>query len=238
MNTQKQESAEHDATGLLAVHSAFLTIQGEGPYAGFRAVFIRLAGCNLQCPWCDTEYTSRRESYSPSAIVTLVTTILLRERKHALSPTAGHLIVFTGGEPFRQNLVPAVWALRSAGFNVQIETNGTIWLDDLPDDITIVCSPKTAEIHPKMKRRVDAFKYVVDMGNVNIVDGLPNSSLGQHYKKPIARPRPGAPIYVQPMDMGAGNEQRTALNVSLARDLCLEFGYTFCLQIHKFLNLP
>src|SRR3954467_9071958 len=42
----------------LSIHSIFYTLQGEGPYSGCPAVFMRLAGCNLQCPGCDTDYTS------------------------------------------------------------------------------------------------------------------------------------------------------------------------------------
>ena len=62
-NVQKQEGYSKDLIGnSLEVVDLWQTIQGEGPFAGMRAIFIRLAGCNLQCPFCDTDYTSKRET--------------------------------------------------------------------------------------------------------------------------------------------------------------------------------
>ena len=60
-NQQLADKPVLNETGLsLQVNSIFYTIQGEGPFAGRPAIFIRLAGCNLQCPGCDTEYTKRQ----------------------------------------------------------------------------------------------------------------------------------------------------------------------------------
>ena len=60
-NTQPAEKQVKSSGLILAINSIFYTIQGEGPFAGSPAVFVRLAGCNLQCPMCDTEYTSRQQ---------------------------------------------------------------------------------------------------------------------------------------------------------------------------------
>ena len=67
-NSQPIEKRSRDAD-VLEVHSIFYTLQGEGPFCGSPAIFIRLAGCNLQCPGCDTDYTSKREHLSPETIV-------------------------------------------------------------------------------------------------------------------------------------------------------------------------
>ena len=69
MNQQAPEKQQLRGDGLLAVHSIFYTIQGEGPFAGETAVFVRLAGCNLQCPLCDTDYTSDRRMVGPMGLV-------------------------------------------------------------------------------------------------------------------------------------------------------------------------
>ena len=57
INSQAIEKSAHYTTRSYDVHSIFPTIQGEGPFVGQPAIFIRLAGCNLQCPACDTDYT-------------------------------------------------------------------------------------------------------------------------------------------------------------------------------------
>ena len=67
LNTQPIEKRHHKVD--LEVHSIFYTIQGEGPFCGTPAVFIRLAGCNLQCPSCDTNYTSKRRTMTAEEIV-------------------------------------------------------------------------------------------------------------------------------------------------------------------------
>jgi len=71
MNTQPIEKRAID-THLLDIVSIFPTIQGEGPYTGQRAVFVRLAGCNLMCPGCDTDYTTGRKHFDATQVVTKV----------------------------------------------------------------------------------------------------------------------------------------------------------------------
>jgi 7-carboxy-7-deazaguanine synthase len=101
------------------------TLQGEGPSAGQRALFVRLSGCNLDCSWCDTPYTwdwtrFDQAAQSHTALVTdVLDWVLARD---------ADLIVITGGEPLIQQrrLLPLVAALRAAGRRVEIETNGTI----------------------------------------------------------------------------------------------------------------
>ena len=93
INIQPIEKIEHYGVpddGGLDVHSIFPTIQGEGPFVGQPAIFIRLAGCNLQCPLCDTEYTEGRIRLSVPVIFDAV-----QEHIRLFAP----LIVITGGEP-------------------------------------------------------------------------------------------------------------------------------------------
>ena len=115
MNIQpKQHRSENES---LFVNSVFHTIQGEGPSAGREATFIRLAGCNLQCQLCDTEYTNQFTVDGPE-IESWVTSI-----------AAKGLIVITGGEPFRQSkallsLIEAINAVHPH-VGIEIESNGT-----------------------------------------------------------------------------------------------------------------
>ncbi|WP_404603863.1 4Fe-4S cluster-binding domain-containing protein, partial [Raoultella planticola] len=98
LNSQTPEKKDYQST--LEVHSIFSTIQGEGPFCGRPAVFVRLAGCNLQCPGCDTEYTQNRERLNYGSILQNI-----EERLMSTSSNA-NLIVISGGEPFRQNIAP------------------------------------------------------------------------------------------------------------------------------------
>lgn len=224
-NQQPAEKPDNNVTSV-EIHSIYPTIQGEGPYAGKGAVFIRVAGCNLQCPHCDTDYTSIRKKMNVMQIV------------EEVQQYGGNLVVITGGEPFRQNISRMVRGLLNAGQQVQVETNGTLYLEDFPySKVTIVCSPKTSSINSRIK--IDAYKYVLDAKHVDPDDGLPTSALGM--AAPPARPREvdrvaGVPIYVQPMD--AGDANKNADNVQIAVESAMRFDYLFCPQIHKLANMP
>ena len=128
----------------------FYTLQGEGTWAGTPAVFIRLAGCNLACDFCDTDY-ALRSSASIDEIVA---------RVDELGGTCP-MVVLTGGEPLAQSATPAlVDALRAAGRRVHIESNGTIFVE-LPRDVWLCVSPKE-RVDPRMARRADEVKLIVD----------------------------------------------------------------------------
>lgn len=108
-------------------------MQGEGAHSGIPAVFVRFSGCNLRCPWCDTDFADYKEM-SVSEIVAEMLSLydVPNERRK--------MCVITGGEPSLQVDTPLIEALHKAGFYICIETNGT---RPLPDGIDwITCSPK------------------------------------------------------------------------------------------------
>ena len=115
------------------VNEIFFTLQGEGAHSGIPAVFVRFSGCNLRCPWCDTDFTGS----TPMTAEQIVSTMLdlydtPNERRK--------MCVLTGGEPSLQVDQPLIDALHKAGFYICIETNGT---HPLPEGIDwITCSPK------------------------------------------------------------------------------------------------
>jgi 7-carboxy-7-deazaguanine synthase len=238
INLQEVEKQNIRDDGVLEVHSTWHTIQGEGPFVGRPAVFVRLTGCNLQCPACDTEYTSKRRMLSPAA--------LLEEVENLGRGTKTTLVVITGGEPFRQNFAPFAMKAVYAGYDVQIETNGTLWFDEFfPARFSVVCSPKTPVLNESLKRYVTALKYVVKAGEIDPEDGLPTSVLENGLRP--ARPWPGfrGQVYIQPMDVGdaymdpTGEAQRmNNHNINAAVEVCLKHGYRLCLQVHKIAGLP
>jgi 7-carboxy-7-deazaguanine synthase len=98
------------------LNEIFYSIQGESLHAGRPCVFIRLAGCNLRCAYCDTRY-----AYEDGMPVEIA------EIKRQIEPYRCRLVEVTGGEPLIQNETPElILSLLSAGYEVMLETNGTL----------------------------------------------------------------------------------------------------------------
>ncbi|MEO0265424.1 MAG: 7-carboxy-7-deazaguanine synthase QueE [candidate division WOR-3 bacterium] len=118
----------------LIVSEIFKSIQGEGPKTGSPSVFLRLAGCNLRCKFCDTKYASFTEFASEWKSLEL--TDILREIE-GIRGSAWNLVI-TGGEPLlqKQPLAKLIGTLESLFHTVEIETNGTI----LPEGIPLLTS--------------------------------------------------------------------------------------------------
>lgn len=229
LNEQPVEKVASRADGVLKLVKVWPTLQGEGPFAGEPSIFVRLAGCNLQCPMCDTDYTSHWVEVDSQTVMTTVF-----EARKAIP--ACRLVVITGGEPFRQNIGPLLGMLLGNGFNVQIETNGTLFQEDCADwmlnsKVHVVCSPKTPRINEALKRYVGTLKYVLSADAIDPTDGLPTSVLGM--TAPPARPWPsfGGRVYVQPCDDVDG--AKNVANVRACVEVAMKFGYRMGMQLHK-----
>lgn len=234
INFQPMTKAEVSDGCSLLIHSIFFTIQGEGPNVGMPAVFVRLGGCNLQCPGCDTEYTK-------GAAIEPIESILTRVRVAFGDYKGQRLVVITGGEPFRQNIIPFINRAHGSGWTVQIETNGTLPIPEGYNLIhvykkpQIVVSPKAGKVHSTLYPYITAYKYVLDANNIDPRDGLPTSALGMPAAP--ARPHQGfvGYIYVQPAD--ESDSWINAANRDVAVDSAMKFGYRLCLQTHKIVGL-
>lgn len=111
--------------GVFRINDIFYSLQGEGRNTGRAAVFIRFAGCNLRCPFCDTEFDTYREM-SDEEILAEVSTLLPPPSTLHLVPCTSHpLIVLTGGEPTLQVDEAFVDLLHQQGYEVAMESNGT-----------------------------------------------------------------------------------------------------------------
>ena len=159
---------------LYRIHEIFRTLQGEGYYTGTPAVFIRMSGCNLACPWCDTDFASHR-LLSAEQIAKEALDLIPRR------PLTGkNLLVLTGGEPSLQTDYTLVETLRKAGFYVAVETNGT---HALPSNINwITCSPKEGS-HIALTR-ADELK-VVFSGDSNPEPWLDLIHAHHHFLQPL-----------------------------------------------------
>lgn len=211
--------------------SPFLTVQGEGPYAGRAAVFIRLHGCHLRCVFCDTDFDAADNPV-----------INLYDLKRAVAQVRGraNLTVITGGEPMRQNILPLCKNLIDMGMVPQIETAGTFWIDGIEDCSEIVCSPKTPVIHPMIEEYAVAFKYVIDADQAfgGGEYGYVPITATQHGARPqrLALPRRTAEVYLSPMDTGV--PARNKFNQVLVGNFAKQYGVIAGLQLHKFMELP
>ena len=112
------------------VNEIFYSIQGEGVFAGKPAVFVRFSGCNLACPWCDTDHSRFMEMTSDG---------LEKAVRELLNGHEGAIIVLTGGEPALQ-LRDDEPLFRGSGCRICIETNGTLPVPGWVDWVTV--SPK------------------------------------------------------------------------------------------------
>jgi len=135
---------------VLQIAEIFYSIQGEGMWTGTPAVFVRLAGCNLACDFCDTDYSIKRFATVDEIV-----------REVAEIGGDCPMVILTGGEPLAQAETPAlIVALRSGGRRVHIESNGTIY-SELPADVWLCVSPKE-RVDSRMAARANEAKLIVD----------------------------------------------------------------------------
>ena len=132
----------------------FASVQGEGLRQGEPTIFVRLAGCNRRCAFCDTKKAWRggREL----AIDRILDEV---ERLRRGRPAAW--VTLTGGEPLAQDVRPLVLRLREAGLKVQIETNGTFPPNPHADWHTVSPKPPDYDVHPGFLKRAREVKLVV-----------------------------------------------------------------------------
>lgn len=140
-------------TGHLPLVEVFYSLQGEGLRTGQATVFVRLAGCNLACDFCDTDFRVQ-ETHTEDSLLDEIATL------------GGDCrwICFTGGEPTLHDLQTLCERLHARGYQLQMETNGTRPRPEWKlDHITV--SPKQPQggrLHPWYEEHATEFKYVVD----------------------------------------------------------------------------
>lgn len=211
---------------MYAVKEIYYTLQGEGAQAGRPSVFCRFAGCNLWsgreedraaaiCNFCDTDFVG---TDGPGGGKFAEAKELAEACRSAWRGNSGTppFVVLTGGEPMLQVDEPLIEALHEAGFEIAIETNGTL---PVPRAIDWICvSPKAGA--PLVQRFGDELKLVYPQPSLD-----PRELEGLDFRH----------FLIQPMDSGA----QTAANISAAIDYCLAHPkWRLSLQTHKLLGLP
>jgi 7-carboxy-7-deazaguanine synthase len=207
---------------IYAVKEIFLTLQGEGMQAGRRAVFLRFAGCNLwsgreadragaQCTFCDTDFVGtdgeQGGRYTAEALVARV--------RDTWAQGERPLVVITGGEPMLQLDSALIEALHAAGFEIAVETNGTL---PAPAGLDWICvSPKAGT--QVVQRSGDELKLVWPQAGID-----PEALLGWDFRH----------FLIQPLD----GPQREASTAAAIDYVMRHPRWRLGLQTHKLLGLP
>ena len=144
---------------MLKVNEIYLSVQGESSYTGLPCVFIRLTGCNLRCIWCDTAYAFYEgKSMSIDEIVGKVKNFGVK------------LIEITGGEPLMQeNIYPLMNGLIEKGFQVLLETGGSLSLEKVPRDIIKIMDIKCPGSGEHKNNNLDNLKFLETKDEVKFV---------------------------------------------------------------------
>ena len=220
----------------LNINEMFETIQGEGAYTGIPSIFVRLQGCPVGCPWCDTKHTweikadlsvspedviaksSESETYFVSNEASLMT--LFKQQGYV----AKHVVI-TGGEPCMYDLRPLTSILHQNGYTTQIETSGTF--EVLCDERTYVTvSPKINmkggfDVLTSALERANEIKHPIAMQkHIDELDALLTkvSSLE------------GKQVCLQPI-----SQQKRA--TELAVSTCIARNWRLSLQTHKYIGI-
>lgn len=215
--------------------------QAEGKSVGATVSFLRLAGCNLACSWCDTPYTwnwigtkfKHTEKFDKKKEVHKYSVDAVRKK---LNDLRVHRVVISGGEPFLQQstLIPLLKKLKSDCYDIEVETNGTVRpmveFLDLVDQIN--CSPKTnnsgEDNRSSMRERPATLKLLSASPKVNfkfVVSSKDDMSeilsLVEKYDM--------TEVYLMPK----GNTRKEQLSrQSLVLDLCREYDFKFSPRLH------
>ncbi|MFN7180095.1 7-carboxy-7-deazaguanine synthase [Hyphomonas sp.] len=212
-----------------SVKEAFYTLQGEGAHTGRAAVFLRFAGCNLWsglerdratavCRFCDTDFVGTDgegggKFRDPASLAAHIASIWAANA----APGGRPYVVCTGGEPLMQLDPPLIDALHKAGFEIAIETNGTL---PAPPGIDWICvSPKANSV--LVQTRGNELKLIYPQDEPEAQPDRFVSLDFQHF-------------FLQPRDDGPG-----ASNVAATADYCLKNPkWRLSLQTHKLTGLP
>ncbi len=194
-----------------SVNEIFYSLQGEGFNQGKRVIFIRLSGCNLTCPWCDTDFSQCTE---------MSVSDILNQLRHWRCKS----VIITGGEPSVQNLELLVRTLKEKGYWIGIESNATRSLATVERLIDYIA------LSPKKNVPVAQFK-ASEVRMVN--DGLTEEMLlkkerliqADHY-------------FISPLDDQGKMNILECMNLLAKINAISQKGWMMSLQLHKLAGIP
>jgi 7-carboxy-7-deazaguanine synthase len=221
------------------VNEIFYTIQGEARFTGHPSVFVRLQGCGVGCPWCDTKHTWDRHARDIVSIDAMLAktgdgasyaAMTAQEIIDSAIKMAGRkpaLLTITGGEPAEQPLNELTTLIAKNGIHPQLETSGTEELDVSPDT-WVTLSPKIDMPNRKPIQRQAVFRaneIKMPVGKQRDVEIL--KAFLQEFRDVIG---PRQNIWLQPLSQ---NPKATQLCV----DTAMANGWHLSMQTHKYIGV-
>ena len=216
----------------------YKSVQGESSFAGLPCIFVRLAGCNLRCAWCDSEYTfTGGKPFSEDEIVAQI---------EALAPC--RLIEFTGGEPMLQakELLPLMQRLLSRNYTLMIETSGERPLSEVPKAVhkivDVKCPGAGAAANSFRLENLTAFTPNDEVKFV--ISNREDYEFARDFIRQHDLNSKAGGILLSPAFVQTPSPQRTADNMALDPRKLVEWmladglNARLSLQIHKFIWEP
>jgi 7-carboxy-7-deazaguanine synthase len=216
----------------------YKSVQGESSFAGLPCIFVRLAGCNLRCAWCDSEYTfTGGKPFTEDEIVAQI---------EALAPC--RLIEFTGGEPMLQakELLPLMQRLLSRNYTLMIETSGERPLSEVPKAVhkivDVKCPGAGAAANSFRLENLTAFTPNDEVKFV--ISNREDYEFARDFIREHDLNSKAGGILLSPAFVQTPSPQRTADNMALDPRKLVEWmladglNARLSLQIHKFIWEP
>lgn len=215
----------------------YKSVQGESSFTGRPCIFVRLAGCNLRCHWCDSEYTFKGGiAFTDEQILAEV------ER---LAPV--RLVEFTGGEPLLQarELVPLMQRLLEAGYELMIETSGERPLDDVPAAVHKIVDVKCPASGEGGSFRMENLKWLTSRDEVKfVIENRDDYEFARAFIREQRLEKQAGQILLSPAFSKAPSLERSTRNAVLDPRVLVEWMLEdglparLSLQIHKYIWEP
>lgn len=215
----------------------YKSVQGESSFAGRPCIFVRLAGCNLRCIWCDSEYTFQGGiPYTDEQIVA---------EMEKLAPV--RLVEFTGGEPLLQarELIPLMGRLLDVGYEVMIETSGERPLDEVPAAVHKIVDVKCPASAEGGSFRMENLKWLTGRDEVKfVIQNRGDYEFARTFIREHRLEEKAGQILLSPAFQKMPSLERSTRNAALDPRLLVEWMLEdglparLSLQIHKYIWEP
>lgn len=218
--------------GTFKLAESFVSINGEGRFAGELALFMRFVGCNLQCDWCDTKWANGTDApYTEKTVGQLAEIARSAAEEYGL-----HRVTLTGGEPLLQKDIAAlINSLNDIGIDVEIETNGSVAISPVAENCTVrpvfTMDYKLPSSGMESRMCLENFRHLKDSDTLKFVcasrEDLERAAAVFEKYKPVCKVYL-SPVFgrIEPKDMVEFMKEKKLGRVNLQ------------LQLHKFIWDP